>query len=164
MSKFPTIEEMARNVAEKALDEVEYNGKTLREWMEIILATDINVTTKLGTDLAQLGTDCISRQAAIDLLKQMRKDGDMVPWEGKDVFARIRELPAEPHWIPVTEATPTEDDDYWCTFDAETGRFVDWCSWYHGRWVVWTDDTVSEVSNVIAWCKPMEPYKGNDNA
>ena len=69
-------------------------------------------------------------------------------------------LEAEPHWIPVTEDTPTENDDYWCTFDAETGRFVDWCSWYQGRWVVWTDDTVSEVSNVIAWCKPIEPYKG----
>jgi len=38
--------------------------------------------------------DCISRQAAIDLLKQMRKDGDMIPWEGKDVFARIRKLPS----------------------------------------------------------------------
>lgn len=38
--------------------------------------------------------DMISRQAAIDLLKQMRKDGDMVPWEGKDVFARIRKLPS----------------------------------------------------------------------
>ena len=37
--------------------------------------------------------ELISRQAAIDLLKQMRKDGDMVPWEGKNVFARIRELP-----------------------------------------------------------------------
>ena len=69
-------------------------------------------------------------------------------------------LEAEPHWIPVTEDTPTENDDYWCTFDAETGRFVDWCSWYQGRWVVWTDDTVSEVSNVIAWCEPIEPYKG----
>lgn len=38
--------------------------------------------------------DLIERQAAIDLLKQMRKDGDMVPWEGKDVFARIRKLPS----------------------------------------------------------------------
>ena len=37
-------------------------------------------------------SDLISRQAAIDLLKQMRKDGDMVPWEGKNVFARIREF------------------------------------------------------------------------
>lgn len=75
----------------------------------------------------------------------------------------INEAPTiqpEPHWIPVTQDIPTEDDDYWATFDAETGRFVDWCSWYHGRWVVWLDDIPNEVSNVIAWCKPMEPYKG----
>ena len=39
-------------------------------------------------------SDLIDRQAVIDLLKQMRKDGDMVPWEGKNVFARIRMLPA----------------------------------------------------------------------
>ena len=76
-----------------------------------------------------------------------------------ETISELEENP-EPHWIPVTEATPTEEDDYWCTFDAETGRFVDWCSWYRGRWVEWTDYTVSEVSNVIAWCKPMEPYKG----
>ena len=29
-------------------------------------ATDKNVGTKLGTDLAEVGTDCISRQSAID--------------------------------------------------------------------------------------------------
>lgn len=56
MAKFPTIEEMARDVAEKALDEYEYNGKTLREWIEIILATDTNVGTKDGTNLAEVGT------------------------------------------------------------------------------------------------------------
>ena len=67
--KFPTIEEMARDVAEKALDEYEYNGKTLREWIEIILATDTNVGTKDGTNLAEVGTDCISKQQAIDALR-----------------------------------------------------------------------------------------------
>ena len=66
----------------------------------------------------------------------------------------------EPHWIPVTKGTPTENGDYWATFGAETGWFVDWCSWYHGRWVVWLDDIPNEVSNVIAWCYPMKPYKG----
>ena len=107
----------------------------------------------LGTNLASLGTDCISRQAAIEVVSGIDK-----------YFVKyIEQLPAaqpEPQWIPVTEDTPTEDDDYWATFDAETGRFVDWCSWYQGRWVVWTDNTVSEVRNVIAWCKPFEPYKG----
>ena len=69
-------------------------------------------------------------------------------------------LNAIPHWIPVEQDTPTEDDDYWCTFGAETGWFVDWCGWYHGRWVVWLNDIPNDVSNVIAWCKPFEPYKG----
>ena len=84
MAKFPTIEEMAQNVAEKALDEYEYKGKTLREWVEIISAipvtaipaTGINVATKVGTNLAEVGTDAtdinvgelISRQAAIDAI------------------------------------------------------------------------------------------------
>lgn len=70
--------------------------------------------------------------------------------------------PAQPEsrWIPVTEATPTEDDDYWATFEAETGRFVDWASWYQGRWVVWIEGSPAPLSNVIAWCYPIEPYKG----
>ena len=164
---------------------------------------------KDGTDLAEVGTDCISRQQAIDALRKLREEdiedyGCEIP-EGfnqdhldRATFA-IKQLPPiqpeitheqaidylhstgwmqehdrqmmidgahrltaqpEPHWIPVTEDTPTEDDDYWATFDAETGRFVDWASWYQGKWVVWIDDNPNEVSNVIAWCKPMEPYKG----
>lgn len=64
--------------------------------------------------------DVISRQAAIDLLKQMRKDGNMVPWEGKDVFDRIRKLPSvqpEPQWIPCSERLPDtphyyEEDEF----------------------------------------------------
>ena len=58
--KFPTYEEMAQNVAEKVLDEYEYKGRTIRQWIEIISASE------LGTNLAEVGTDCISRQAAID--------------------------------------------------------------------------------------------------
>ena len=101
---------------------------------------------------------------ALEETKHIYKDNGEWAKEITESFCKdIDEQPTvdpEPNWIPVTEATPTEEDDYWCTFDAETGRFVDWCSWYQGRWVVWTDDTVSEVRNVIAWCKSMEPYKG----
>lgn len=66
------------------------------------------------------------------------------------------------HWIPVTQDTPTDDGDYWATFDAESGRFIDWASWYRGRWVEWIEGSPAPLSNVIAWCKPikMEHYKG----
>lgn len=84
---------------------------------------------------------------------------------------KIKDIPISPlletdshktkvNWIPVTEATPTEDGDYWCTLDAETGRFTDWCSWDKGEWVVWIRELSYPVSNVIAWCKPMETYDG----
>ena len=62
--------------------------------------------------------DLISRQAVIDLLKQMRKDGDMVPWEGKDVFARIRKLPSaqpEQQWIPCSKRLPEDGATVWVT-------------------------------------------------
>ena len=36
MAKLPTYEEMGKKVAEKALDEI-YGGKTIREWIEILV-------------------------------------------------------------------------------------------------------------------------------
>lgn len=36
--KFPTMDEFAKSVAEKALDEFEYKGKTLRQWIDAIYA------------------------------------------------------------------------------------------------------------------------------
>ena len=95
-------------------------------------------------------------------MKRTVKTADEACWNLCD---KLNYVPAieeknEPHWIPVTEATPTEDDDYWATFEAETGRFVDWASWYQGRWVVWIEGSPAPLSNVIAWCYPIEHYKG----
>lgn len=50
MAKFPTYEEMSKKVAEKALDEFLYNGRSIREWMQIIASED-----------------CISRQEVLDI-------------------------------------------------------------------------------------------------
>ena len=36
MAKFPTFEEMARDVANRALDEFEYRGRTIRQWIDAI--------------------------------------------------------------------------------------------------------------------------------
>ena len=54
--------------------------------------------------------ELIDREAVIDLLKKMRKDGDMVPWEGKDVFARIRKLPTiQPEKAQLSYEDTTSD-------------------------------------------------------
>ena len=54
--KFPTYKEMGEKAAKEALDTFEYNGKTLREWIEIIASND---------------GDTISRKAAIETAKKM---------------------------------------------------------------------------------------------
>ena len=41
MVKFPTMDEFAKEVAEKALDDFEYEGKTIREWVQMILCGDV---------------------------------------------------------------------------------------------------------------------------
>ena len=53
-------------------------------------ATDKNVGTKLGTDLAQLVTDCISRQAAIDEFYKYPN----INWTTLDVIEKINSLPS----------------------------------------------------------------------
>ena len=88
----------------KRLERVIATGAPDKDGMHPISAEAVLEVVKQlsehGTNLAEVGTDCISREQAIDLLKQMRKDGDMIPWEGKDVFARIRKLPsAQPEII-----------------------------------------------------------------
>lgn len=84
MAKFPTLEEMDKQVAEKALDEFMYNGKSIREWMQIIASED-----------------AISRQAVIELIEGW--------WVGHtkedDLVTEIKSLqPVQPqpkigHWI-----------------------------------------------------------------
>lgn len=39
--KFPTMDEFAKEVAEKALDEFLYDGKSIREWIQIITSEDV---------------------------------------------------------------------------------------------------------------------------
>ena len=51
MAKFPTYEEMGEKIAEEALDGYSYNGKTLREWVEVLKQTRwIPVSERLPED------------------------------------------------------------------------------------------------------------------
>ena len=145
--KFPTIKEMAEEVAEKALDEFEYKGKTLRQWIEIILATDNNVGTKLSTNLASLGTDCISRQDALEafgLSEKTRKYGGdhsgydtMMMYEIQDTIENLP--PIQPEIVRCKDCKHAEYIDdvqtLWCT-ECGQGRTVapnDFCSYAERR-------------------------------
>lgn len=50
--KFPTKDEFAKQVAEKALNEIIYEGKTIREWIDMLAQTRwIPVSERLPEDL-----------------------------------------------------------------------------------------------------------------
>lgn len=59
MAKFLTYEEMGKKIAEKALDEVLYDGRSIREWVQIIASED-----------------AISRKAVIEIIEKEEFKGD----------------------------------------------------------------------------------------
>ena len=110
-------------------------GKSIIEILDDVGEDVGKLPSALGTNLAEVGTDCISRQAAIDLLKQMRKDGNMIPWEGKDVFARIRKLPsAQPDIIRCRNCKFASGDSRICMqFGHSPIGELDFCAWAERR-------------------------------
>ena len=141
-------------------------------------ATDNNVSTKLSTDLASLGTDCISRQQAIDALrdylaeKRCPDDGTLTcrlienevinklppiqpnllqPWE---VLVAQAVLPhPEPHWIPVTERLPEVNGCYLVSVKNDHERRYSKTAWFE-------KDAWFARQDVLAWQPLPEPYKG----
>ena len=80
-----------------AVDEYEKNlQKKVVEWLKEF------PPAQLGTNLAEVGTDCISRQAAIDALNEVVKDHSITDF---DAIASILDLPS---------AQPESNYDEWC--------------------------------------------------
>lgn len=97
--EFPTIDKFAKDVAEKALDEYVYDGKTIREWVEIIAKQEPC-------------EDCISREAVEEMIKAEMPERGMWEIEGDkeketvcevcvDLMQKLSELP------PVTPQQKT---------------------------------------------------------
>ena len=65
----------------------------------------------------------------------------------------------EPHWIPVTKDTPKEADTYMCTCSDAGRRIVTLVKW-QPRTKTWILTGARAYWRVVAWCKRLEPYKG----
>ena len=104
----------------------------------------------------QLATDTISRQAAIDALRQQFKKS---PTTAIRAMNTIEELPSahpEQCWIPVSERLPEENGMYIVTIESRSDsgkkRFISIAvrtsmGWMNGE-------------NVVAWQPLQAPYKG----
>lgn len=173
--KFPTYEEMAKNVAEKALDNFFYKGKTIREWMQIIAEQD-----------------AISRQAAIMAMNELHvTDRDVYGMELSKCFDNDRANgkllslpPVQPTsgWIPVSERLPENIRPVivtWKNNNPESyyqhivgKHFIGVAHYLKGKWYWYSSTTedflaeygryegeeFDEAIEVIAWQPLPEPY------
>ena len=78
MAKLPEIEEFAKKVSDLALDEFEYEGKTIRKWTELILNGNLTEVVRCK-DCKHRGTDyCIfhinGEPADEELLRKLDND------------------------------------------------------------------------------------------
>ena len=114
------------------------------------------------------GNDLISREAAIELVKNLYLDDDSTvecPDECNSMIdaciEALRELPAEPRWIPCSEMMPEEET--YVLICNSTGNIAisrgaysteasDWI-WYTSGWL---------FGEVIAWMPLPEPWRGEE--
>ena len=90
-------------------------------------ATDKNVGTKLGTNLASLGTDCISRQAAIDALSTITMYKGSIPFD--TAVMRIKQLPPiQPEIVRCKDCKHFESEYGYCDYYQWNMTGGDFCS------------------------------------
>lgn len=113
MAKFPTHEEWVKTVAEEALDEFLFDGKSIREWMQIIASED-----------------AISRQAVLDTISELNAISFYEAQEdSKECYYEIRQAvedmpsvtpkPKMGHWVKFKEF----EDGFYHIRCSECGQF-----------------------------------------
>lgn len=160
--KYLTYKEMAKDVAEKALDEFLYNGKSIREWMQIITSED-----------------CISRQAVLE--KAIYFPIARVVTEDKVIYRKIvfaDEIenipPVTPagkveRWISVSERLPKTRDEvliFLANGQITIASYNDHFLPFFNKPIGWGVDAKRFVfdfcsDDVIAWMPLPEPYKAS---
>ena len=97
------LEKMADRVAEKALDEFTYNGKTIREWVELMVAAESVVEVRMVEELEKIKAE-IKQQGSVHVRYRRIEDIDQlvdnIVYQCKDAFCdyidnHIKELKGE---------------------------------------------------------------------
>ena len=151
------ISHFNRKVSEMSIDQ-----KYKMELLGMISAIGFAHEKELGTNLAEVGRDCISRQQAIYAVSEALATG------GQPIKA-LEQLPPiqpEPHWIPVTENCDCDlmDNEEVLVFQKDGtingqirhAMFYD----FNGKkkFVTWEEGIT--IYNVLAYMPLPEPYKG----
>ena len=119
------------------------------------LTEGATVSDKEPTTKNDLGVDCISRKAVLDITWQDPSYADPlnVLTEVRD---KVRELPSvipqKPRWIPVAERLPEESNEYLVSTvweDVTTDYFRTDSGWM-----------TFEKKEILAWMPLPQPYRG----
>ena len=111
-----------------------------------------------------MSNDLISRQAAIDEIKEIYEWHDNVTKERIiEHFVRLPSTQPEQKWIPVTERLPEDDTLMLVNYiDSRPGAMDIWIGWHEMEnvWYIDGEEHSRERGNeVIAWMPLPEPYQ-----
>lgn len=119
-------------------------------------------------------TDLISRQAAIDAIKDLPNcpNGYSDTYDKARIIGVLEDLPSTHQWIPVTERLPEHDGRYLVTWLYLNKKSVT-TAWHGKAWWRENDEPrfyASEgefgnilLRNVTAWMPLPEPYEGEED-
>ena len=141
---------------EEAIKEIEKAFEpAFANYIITALTEGATVSDKEPTTKNDLGVDCISRKAVLDITWQDPSYADPlnVLTEVRD---KVRELPSvipqKPRWIPVTERLPEESNEYLVSTvweDVTTDYFRTDSGWM-----------TFEKKEILAWMPLPQPYRG----
>jgi len=126
----------------KRLERVIQTGAPDKDGMHPISAETVLevVKAQLSTNLAEVGTDCISRQQAIDAVKSKKtaeqcKEGEVRNWTVDACVDMIRKLPsAQPEIIQCRNCKFASGDSRICMkFGHSPIGELDFCAWAERR-------------------------------
>ena len=82
-------------------------------------------------------------------------------WDGhteEDAETRLMSLNPEPHWIPVEQELPEQDQI--CLVCGKNGGIYVARFWSDGNLVLWTKTGTGKFVNAVAWMPLPAPWKG----
>ena len=111
MAKLPTYEELGKKIAEEALDGYIINGKTLREWVDILAQTGWIPVTE---DAPQKGTICLwcNKQGSV-FISAITYRSESSSYVGKHGYFSngLENYGDIVAWMPLPEPYKAESED-----------------------------------------------------